>query len=183
MKTILLVILSLTFYELGFAQCPTAGLDSAVTYCKYEPFDVASLRSNDADFGGAFLDPAEDTMIVTIDTLIFPGQYHYFYVVSDSVCLNDTAEYVITIINCWGGISETVLENNALIHPNPVNSYLILNEIHYDQLEIHEISGRSVLKLTASSNTSIDVSQLEQGNYILVLEKNGTKQFQRFIKQ
>lgn len=186
MKTIFTLILSLISSGFIFGQCPTAGRDSAVTYCKHEVFDVASLRSSDADLGGAFLDPAGDTMFVTTDSLIFPGIYTYRYKVSEPGCPDDTAKYFITIISWWcdtGGVSESILENNSLIQTNPVIDQIVLNETHYDQLEIYETSGRSVLKLAASSNTCIDVSQLEQGNYILVLDKNGAKQFQRFIKQ
>jgi len=55
------------------------------------------------------------------------------------------------------------------------------NDSHFDQLEIYENSGRRVLLFSDGKNF-IDVSQLESGNYILVLEKDGTLQFQRFTK-
>lgn len=180
MKTILLLILFLVLSGTNFAQCPTAGRDSAVTYCKNEPFDVADLRSSDADLGGAFIDPWGDTMTITVDTLIFPGQYTYRYIVSDLGCSNDSAKYVITIISwCEGGLSE-ITENNTLIQSNPVSQQLILTDPHYDQLEIYETSGRRIL--LSNSQSILDVSHLQRGNYILVLEKNGTKRFQRFIK-
>lgn len=183
MKTFFTLILFLIFSGTLPAQCPTAGRDSSDTYCKNQVFDIAALRSNDADLGGVFIDPWGDTMTTTSISLIFPGQYNYFYKVSDSICPTDSAKYVITIINCWpGGVSETILENNELIHPNPVNDQFLLSETNYDQLEIYSIAGTCVLKLLPSPNTLIDVSKLEGGNYILVLDKNGARQFQRFIK-
>ncbi len=182
MKTIFTLILSLASSSFIFGQCPSAGQDTVVTYCRYEPFDVAELRSSDADTNGVFIDPAGDTMTNTAISLIFPGQYNYFYHVSDTSCPVDTAKYVITITWCeTGGVSETILEDNSLIQTNPVNDLLILNDSHYNQLEIYETSGRRVL-LFSDEKKVIDISQLERGNYILVLEKNGTKQFQRFIK-
>lgn len=182
MKTIFTLILSIISSSFIFGQCPTAGRDTAVTYCKQEVFDVAELRSSDADTNGVFIDPAEDTMTNTAISLNFPGQYNYFYHVSDTSCPVDTAKYVITIVWCeTGGVSETILEDNSLIQSNPVNDQLILNDSHYDELEIYETSGRRVL-FFLDEKSIIDVSKLERGNYILVLNKNGTKQFQRFIK-
>lgn len=183
MKTFFTLILFLAFSGTLLAQCPTAGRDTIVSFCKNEPFDVADLRSGDADTNGVFIDPAGDTMTSTNISLMFPGQYHYFYQVSDLGCTSDTAEYLINIFNCWpSGISETILENNELIQLNPVNDQLLLSDPNYDQLEIYSTAGRCVLTHPGSQNTLIDVSKLEGGNYILVIDKKGTKQFQRFIK-
>jgi|GEM_PF-2919237 len=182
MKTILISILLTTFPKLLVAQCPTAGNDTIVTYCKYEPFDLADLRSTDADLGGIFIDPNGDTVTVTSMSLAFPGQFHFFYKVSEAGCPRDSADYRIDIFNCGtDGVSENILENHALILSNPVNDLLMLNDSHFDQLEIYENSGRRVL-LSSTNETIIDISQLEKGNYILILEKDRTRQFQRFTK-
>ncbi|WP_341906346.1 T9SS type A sorting domain-containing protein [Fluviicola taffensis] len=182
MKTILASILLMTFSKSLVAQCPTAGSDTIVTYCKYEPFDLTDLRSNDADLGGIFIDPNGDTVTITSMSIAFPGQYHFFYKVSDVSCPRDSAEYTINIFTCEnGGISETILESHALIRSNPVNNELELSDSLVDLLEIYETSGRRVL-LFSTNQSIIDISQLESGNYILVLEKSGIRQFQRFIK-
>jgi hypothetical protein len=183
MKTIFLGILSLSFYGSVSAQCPSAGQDSTAVYCKNELFDVAELRSDDADISGVFIDPAGDTMTTTVISLMFPGQYSYFYHVSDTTCPVDTAKYVIVIQNCWPwGLAENVVENNAIIRINPVSDQLVIHEIPFDFLEIYDTSGRRVLILSGSANTVIDVSQLKSGNYILILSNDGIKQFQRFLK-
>lgn len=182
MKTFFTLIFSLAFSGTLLAQCPTAGRDTAVTYCQHEFFDVEELRSGDADTNGVFIDPAGDTMTNTVISLIYPGQYNYFYHAYDTSCPVDTAKYVITIgWNCTYGLTET-LKNNQLIRLNPVNEQLILNEANYDQLEIYSTAGSCILTFSASPNTLIDVSKLEGGNYILVLNKDGTRQFQRFVK-
>lgn len=182
MKTFFTLIFFLAFSGTLLAQCPTAGSDTAVTYCKYEPFDLADLRSNDADLGGVFIDPNGDTVTVTSMSLAFPGQFHFFYKVSEAGCPRDSADYRVDIFNCGtDGLSESMLENHALIRSNPVNDLLMLNDSHFDQLEIYENSGRLVLLFSDEKNF-IDVSQLESGNYILILEKDGTRQFQRFTK-
>ncbi|MDF3027684.1 MAG: hypothetical protein K0S23_1991 [Fluviicola sp.] len=183
MKTTLIILFFLVLSGTIFAQCPIAGRDSTTSYCKQEVFDLANLRSSDADLNGIFIDPAGDTMSSTTTSLIFPGQYTYRYIVSDLGCSDDSAKYVIVIINCWpGGISETSLENNELLQINPVNDYLQLSEVNYDRLEIYSTAGSCVLTFSASPNTLIDVSKLEGGNYILILDKDGTRQFQRFVK-
>ena len=184
MKTTCIILLFISFSNALLAQCPSAGRDSSTTYCKNEPFDIATLRSLDADLNGVFIDPMGDTMTSTSQTLVFPGQYTYRYLVSDTNCTVDSAKYIITIFNCIpGGLSESVIESQALIQTNPVSDYLVLNEKDYDQLEIRELSGKLVLHIPGLNNQKIDVSQLKNGHYILVADKNGSKQFQRFMKQ
>lgn len=184
MKSFFFIGLFLLFSRAAFSQCPTAGSDSAATYCKDELFDLANLRSADADSGGIFFTPAWDTMTTTTTSLTFPGQYNFHYVVSDTGCVNDTARYVITIIStfCWSGTDETVLEQHRLIRSNPASEQLVLYDANYDRLEIYEASGRCVIRMSDLHITSIDISQLEKGNYLLVLEKEQTRQFQRFLK-
>ena len=182
MKTFFSGILFLVSSGSIFAQCPSAGSDSTKTFCKNELFDLADLRSLDADTSGVFIDPMGDSLVTTQISLMIPGQYSYFYHVSDTSCPVDTAKYVIIIINCFpGGLQENTLENNALIKTNPVSELLVLNDIPYDLLEIYEPSGRIVLRFSSEKNT-LDVSQLQPGNYLLVHEKNGMRQFQRFQK-
>lgn len=181
MKTTIVILFTL-FYSSLHAQCPSAGRDSSSTYCPHELFDVANLRSNDADTNGVFIDPSGDTMTNTVISLVFPGQYSFFYHVWDTSCPVDTAKYVILIVHgCTWGLTENTIENNALIKTNPVNEYLILNDLPYDVLEIYETSGRLVLSF--SNQKSIpDVSTLQAGNYLLIHVKNGIRQFQRFQK-
>lgn len=182
MKTIFTFLFCWVSSGFIFAQCPSAGRDSTAYFCKNEPFDVASLPSLDADTGGVFINPMGDTMTTTQISLQFPGQYSFYYHVSDTNCPADTAKYVITIINCFpGGFHENTLENNALIKTNPVNEYLVLNTATYDLLEIYETSGRMILSFSKEKSI-LDISQLRSGNYLLLHEKDGIRQFQRFLK-
>lgn len=179
------ILFILLFSHFGlFAQCPSAGRDSSNTYCKYEVFDVADLRSPDADTNGVFIDPMGDTMTTTSVSWIFPGQFTYRYLVTDTNCTVDSARYIITVFSCWDwdvGLSENELENSTLIRTNPLQDLLILYDATYDSLEIHDLSGRKVCTLSAGK-TSHDISQLQAGNYLLIQEKNNRKQVQQFIK-
>lgn len=182
MKTIFTLLLFLVPSGFIFAQCPSAGQDSIPTYCPNELFDVADLRSDDADTNGVFIDPYSDTMTNTVISLTIPGQYTFFYLVSDTSCPVDSAKYVIIIYQgCTGGLSENTLENNWLIRSNPVKDELILIDPDYDLLEVYETSGRLVLRFS-TEKSSLDVSSLQNGNYLLIHEKNGVRQFQRFQK-
>ncbi|TSJ39788.1 T9SS type A sorting domain-containing protein [Fluviicola chungangensis] len=185
METILILIISISFCNLSVAQCPTAGQDSAATYCPNEVFNIANLRSLDADTTGIFINPMGDTMTNTIISLQFPGQYTYFYHISDTNCPVDTAKYIVTILPvsaCFWELTENASENNQLIHSNPVSNELVLNDLQFDQLEIIDPAGRIVLIHPSSNNPHIDISKLENGNYLLIVVNNGTRQFQRFIK-
>lgn len=183
MKTTIFILFTV-FYTSLFGQCPSAGQDSSSTYCPNELFDVADLRSNDADTNGVFIDPMGDTMTNTVISLVFPGQYSFFYHVTDTNCPVDTAKYVITILPnsaCSWGLTENTPESNRLIQSNPVNDELILIDPDYDLLEIYETSGRLIFRFSTEKN-SLNVSSLQSGNYLLVHTKNGIRQFQRFQK-
>jgi hypothetical protein len=56
-----------------------------------------------------------------------------------------------------------------------------MNDVPYDVLEIYETSGRLVLSFSKEKSI-LDVSSLPSGNYLLVHEKKGIRQFQRFLK-
>jgi hypothetical protein len=181
LKTI--IVLSLLFPAKAGAQCPVAGSDSSETYCWHEGFDLSTLLSADADSGGVFLNPYNDTINPPHDTLSIPGVYTYVYIVSDSGCVNDTAELIVTIDPCFiGGVGEVVNESFLLAYPNPAIDYLILNTATADDLVICDVHGKCVFRQQAPLSTVIDVSQLHPGVYLLLLQQNGAAEFQRFLK-
>lgn len=181
LKTI--VVLSLLFPAKAGAQCPVAGSDSSVAYCWHEPFDLSTLLSADADSGGVFLNPFNDTINPPHDTLSIPGAYTYVYIVSDSGCVDDTAEFIVTIDPCFiGGVGEAANESFLLAYPNPAIDYLILNAATADDLVIYDLQGKCVFRQVAPLTQMIDISQLNRGMYVLVLQDKGSVAFQRFQK-
>jgi len=90
-----------------------------------------------------------------------------------------------------GGVSvEEVALSNLVIYPNPANSVLNingeLNALSGASVQIFDISGKKVKDLSLNfdaNNTSVDVSALQTGTYILSISKNGAKQSYKFIKK
>lgn len=185
MKSLFTAILFLCFLSpaKSWTQCPIAGNDSSVTYCWYEPFDLSTLLSADADSGGVFLNPFGDTLNPPQDTLSIPGAYTYAYIVSDSGCVNDTAELIVTIDPCFiGGVDEVVNESFLLAYPNPAIDHLKLNSTDADEILIYDEHGKCVFRQTASLTSVIDISQFDSGLYLLLLQQDGAGAFQRFLK-
>lgn len=71
------------------------------------------------------------------------------------------------------------------IYPNPTNDYLMISNIEIDALKVFDSSGKFIKTSFSKSENGykLDVSHLQNGNYILQLSKeNGTQSF-KFIKK
>jgi hypothetical protein len=167
----------------SWAQCPEAGMDSSVTYCRHEVFDLSELLSPDASPGGVFLNPAGDTLSSPLDSLTFPGIYTYSYIVSDTACENDTAAFYVTIENCpTGGTNDLLNESHLLVYPNPAMDHLVLSDTDASVLLIYDELGKCVYRQTAPLSSVIFISDFDSGLYLLILRKDGYDTFQRFQK-
>lgn len=86
---------------------------------------------------------------------------------------------------------ENQVLNNLTIYPNPVDTNLTISgdlaSIGAANVQIFDLAGKKVkdlnLEFTNTNNTSIDVSGLKSGAYILSIEKNNAKQSYKFIKK
>lgn len=184
MKPFITTILFALCSEILFAQCPSAGNDTSnVIYCKNESFTLLNLLSDDASENGIFIDPMGDTMTSPIVSIAFPGIFTFYYLVSDTGCIADSAKLVITIHSCGsGGLTEAGYENNDLMYPNPVSDHISLQAPHAERLVIYSSEGQQVLTLSAPFSSNINLSHLTPGSYILVVENDTTRQFRRFVK-
>jgi len=85
---------------------------------------------------------------------------------------------------------ENIALSNLKVYPNPVNSVLNisgdLNVLNGAEAQIFDISGKKIKDFTLNfdaNNTTIDVSSLQTGTYVLSISKNGSKQSYKFIKK
>jgi len=80
-------------------------------------------------------------------------------------------DITVTSTSGGSGIAETLPNINAKVHPNPVISDLKIEcEKNIDKLELYDSFGRIVISQeSVLNNTSIDVSSLANGIYILKL--------------
>ena len=81
------------------------------------------------------------------------------------------------------------MEGSYKIFPNPANSeinILSLSNSNYYNIEIHDLTGR-IVKIEnsrISNNTTLDVSDLKSGNYIIkITDNNGKVESLKMIKR
>ncbi|HLU85755.1 MAG TPA: S8 family serine peptidase [Vicingaceae bacterium] len=86
--------------------------------------------------------------------------------------------------------TEKVIIENLKIYPNPTNAYLNisgdLQALSNASFQIFDISGKKIKDIALnfdSDNTTIDVSTLQTGTYILTISKGEVKQSYKFIKK
>jgi hypothetical protein len=85
--------------------------------------------------------------------------------------------------NAISGI-ETIQANEMTLYPNPVqNELTIANSEELASVQIYSLTGENILIQTEMASDKIDVSQLESGIYICVMETISGEILQaKFIK-
>jgi len=90
------------------------------------------------------------------------------------------------------GVNISVEENQTLssffsVYPNPANDFLTLdkvNEINIEKIELIDLSGRIVMTSLSNENRStIDLSSLNSGIYILKVESDNGTLTEKIVKQ
>ncbi len=99
----------------------------------------------------------------------------------DVIFDTDTINFTVTKTS---NISETALDNDIWIYPNPFsNEIQIKTAKHFTRLEIYSAIGTKIRQMEFNPNEKINVSDLTNGLYFMVLtEKNGTKYTRKILK-
>ncbi|MEG1229274.1 MAG: S8/S53 family peptidase [Flavobacterium sp.] len=123
---------------------------------------------------------------------------NYKIIVSHKGTLQGIQNYSLIISGAGGQMPatdgkasvESIALSNLIVYPNPVNSVLNisgdLNVLTGAQAQIFDISGKKIKDFSLNfdtDNTTVDVSGLQTGTYILSISKNGSKQSYKFIKK
>ena len=75
--------------------------------------------------------------------------------------------------------------NMLSIYPNPAESFINLelsSDINVYDVSIIDLMGKEVYNSSSLSSTRIDISSLEVGNYIIVVNSDSGKQLGKFVK-
>jgi hypothetical protein len=169
---------------------PSAGEDGSITVCLNEPFDLLMGIGGNVDLGGTWYNPSNQAMGSNLDTSSnLGGQYNYDYVVTSTVCANDTSN-VIVIVD--GSCDYTAAINELAaqweIYPNPTSTILSVanhSGLKVLDLEVLDINGKVILtsKSVHQVQNDIDVTQLQTGMYIVRMKFEDQTVSKRFIKQ
>ena len=91
---------------------------------------------------------------------------------------------LITISNQTVGINESQLQNVS-IYPNPVQNelFVVLEGKQITKIDILDLSGKVIKSVSHNNSKTIDVSELQQGVYVLKVYTQTAVSNTRFIKQ
>lgn len=147
------------------------------------------------------LTPGDDN-IYSITLLLYPGDYMYKYFrIIDGVPSWDNGEWAgdpnreittdtlaSTVDDVWAIINAGIHENVPFaysIYPNPVDNEVSLDGINdVTKIELFDITGKLVksIKLEFTEKTSINVSDFQNGMYIVKVYNDSGVQTTKFVK-
>lgn len=85
--------------------------------------------------------------------------------------------------------TEDIYFESLKVYPNPVEDFITINgnlvELSNATIDVFDMSGKKVLesKVSGSSTMSVNVAQLNTGNYIMIIAKDGKRQEFKFVKK
>jgi len=119
----------------------------------------------------------------TTDSLVVTQTGDYTLIVSNGLCDLASSPTHVEVQNC-SGLAEQERSQFYTLVPNPARQHLQIRtsrDLNIENVMIADLHGRIVNQLTGKSivNQQIDISQLEQGTYQLMIqgEKNETLKF------
>lgn len=83
-------------------------------------------------------------------------------------------------------VSQYQESNQLLLYPNPVATAFTLvgaDVLHSTTMQVHDITGKTLLDFKPSLNNHYDISSLPRGEYILSLSDESKHQTIKFVKQ
>jgi hypothetical protein len=168
----------------------SAGNDGTLQACTNASFNLLDGLSGTVDLGGTWYNPSNQAIVgnsVTASNI--PGQYNYDYITGNGVCPNDTANVLVTVVNCPVGIEEMDVVD-IVLYPNPASDVLFVTtnaisaELDY---QITNTNGQLILSsqamLSSTSELKINLSSMDAGVYFIHLKTADWDKTLRFVKQ
>lgn len=89
---------------------------------------------------------------------------------TESITEGGLDHFSVTDFSIAGVTEKSAEKSNISLYPNPFNETLNLTGITNGNISIYDLSGRMITKIPVAN--SIDVSSLDKGTYIFVVENN-----------
>ena len=124
-----------------------------------------------------------NTQTLTINpTSLSMSGYKYRCYRVDTLSCTDTSNSAVLVVNLTSGLSNTQIENNIIISPNPTDNGISINSpVVIEKVEITNLLGQTVVTEKSTKNLlQIDLSGLRNGVYIL---KVNDSYFKKIVKQ
>jgi type IX secretion system substrate protein len=142
--------------------------------------DIAGAQYQWVDCDNGFASIAGET-----DQVFVAAQNgNYAVIITYNGCTDTSACYPVTSV----GIEDKQFDLDITLFPNPVADNLVIDwgeNTGTVELKIMQLNGRLLITETLlnTSKTSIDVSGLVQGFYLIEINIDGNRSIQKFIKQ
>jgi hypothetical protein len=142
------------------------------------------------DLNGTWYNPSNQAMGSNLDTSSnLGGQYNYDYVVTSTICANDTSNVIVIVdASCdYTAIVEELM-GQWEVYPNPATTTLTVSNnsgLSVSNMELLDLNGKVLYNSTWGNQLekNIDISPLQTGMYILKLTFDGQTSSKRIIKQ
>ena len=169
---------------------PSAGEDGSITVCLNEPFDLLTGIGGNVDLGGTWYNPSNQALPASLDTSgSLAGQYNYDYIVTSTICPNDTANVIVIVDgSCDYTASIDEFASQWAIYPNPATALITVanhTSLTIDTIELLDVNCKviQVMKILQPIENTLDINSLETGLYLINLKAGGLTLTKRFIKQ
>ncbi len=111
------------------------------------------------------------------------GEHLLFIRVKNNLNVWSLYDVVTFTVDSSLSITNTNLDSEIRIYPNPVNNKIILTSKEpVESYKIIDVTGKTIIQNNIESNL-IDTSMLETGTYFLVLKSNKNTSVKKIIKQ
>lgn len=97
---------------------------------------------------------------------------------------NTPGSYIMNAqsFDCTTGIEETTLTKNTLLYPNPAADVLNIKGVYGKEAIVTITDALGKVLFTEIFNPSIDISSLSNGVYIVQIQDENYKHYERFVK-
>jgi len=94
-------------------------------------------------------------------------------------CIGTSEVFEVSIDDCTG--FDEVNDNKTVVYPNPASDYIIIKNNKVVNFEMHNMIGALVLHGNTKDNSSIDISSLENGIYVIILTTTSGTNIQKIV--
>jgi hypothetical protein len=170
----------------------SAGLGGSVTVCRNEPFDLLSGLSGNVDLGGTWYDTSLEAISSSaISASNNPGQFNYYYITGNGVCVNDTALVLVNVSSTCNYLDvEEMFFGTMSIMPNPSNGVFNISNAGSTEVfnyEVTDLDGRLILikdtAINGTETTVVDLTNNVTGMYMIRVYNDSAEKIFRVIKQ
>jgi len=168
--------------EINCSLTPTPEITGLALVCDNEnaDYEVGDIAGSTYDWivtGGDIIDGAGTNFITVLWGDAGASTVELTQTLEN--CIGTSEVFDVTIDDCTG--FEEINDNVTVIYPNPASDFITIKNTKVVNFEIHNMIGALVLQGNTKDNTSVDISSLENGIYVIVITSDSDINVQKII--